>query len=317
MESPTLSRSPSATFGPSSRGRRSQTNIHHLSLAPLTPRYPVDLSDYDAYFDPTTDALHTSASLSKIFSVPSPGGILSPARSRANSKSRLKRKTKSTVSFQRSPDDVPSGALTSEGFGVKRQIRVRTEASWLVQTGLALTEGSRESKGQSWITKRDSSTSLHAPDDIVRSGRVTPRSRSMRRSRRGLSMTPAVVTPMEDAEPDWADSQTQAEIAAQFENELAEEFEDADMYGILDFDENFEDDDEEEVREAISNGKSWLDGMVDVFLKLEDDPPEDDIESARASRDCVSDVEPPPKAPRGVWDDVAWFGRLVARTVRS
>ena len=95
------------------------------------------------------------------------------------------------------------------------------DASWLVQTGLALTESSRENKGQSWLGKRDSSTSLiglvTAPvspveergrdfsgyggsavglsvSAYVRTGRATPNrsragSRSRRGSRRFLAMT--------------------------------------------------------------------------------------------------------------------------------
>jgi len=75
-----------------------------------------------------------------------------------------------------------------------------------------------------------------------------------------------------------------------------------------------------------------MDGVVDVFLRLEELPEyqDDDLEARRSqvfptpSKDAenastLSDnsVEPPPARPTGVWDDVAWFGRLIARTVRS
>ena len=124
--------------------------------------------------------------------LPSPSGILtnSPARSRAGSRNRLKRKTKSHVAIHLPADatatstidhyddsmPLPSGAVSSHGFGgVLRPTQSRsanasrrslhlalpeTDSSWLVQTGLALTESGRESKGQSWLGKRESSTSL-------------------------------------------------------------------------------------------------------------------------------------------------------------
>ena len=218
---PTLSRSPSATspFAPGAH-RRSHPDLKHISLTPLAPKYPITPSDYNAYHDPNTDTLHTSSSLTKLTSLPSSGGILtnSPSLSRTNSTTRLKRAKKSRVHIQ-----APEGAVSSAGFGgaMKQsasalKLRISTskpDPSWIVQTGLALTDSSRESKGQSWIAKRDSSTSLHAPyldgaDEQLereRPGR-TPRSvyttpntsrrgsRERRRSRRELAMTPAAMT---------------------------------------------------------------------------------------------------------------------------
>ncbi|KAI1616571.1 hypothetical protein EDD36DRAFT_429453 [Exophiala viscosa] len=344
MESPTLSRSSSFAPGPH---RRSHPNLHHLSLAPLTPKYPIAPADYSPYFDPSTSELHTSTSISQIASLPSPGGILtshSAAHSRASSRTRLKRKTRSAVSIQPPTSGsfgAPSGALSSEGFGHKKSgLHLHTsDSSWLIQTGLTLTESSRESKGQSWLSKRDSSTSLHSPVDdrfLSRSGRATPsmsRRNSGRRCRRSLAMTPALQTPADEAAPDWDDVQTQAEIAAQVENEIADEFDD-DPYGVLDFEGQFDSEDEEDVRREISQYRlgGWMDGVVDVFLRLEDMPDyqHEDLEARgsevfpNASKDAenastLSDsfMEPPPAKPSGVWEDVAWFGRLVARTIRS
>jgi hypothetical protein len=185
MESP-ITRSPSSPsiYAPGPH-RRSHPNLQHLSLAPLTPRYPIDPADYLAYHDPTTSTLHTSSSISQIASLPSPGGILtnSPARSRNTSRTRLKRKVKSHVNIATpDTDGAPSGAVSSAGYGhsVLRPLQpggrvlgskshthlnittpaFEGDSSWLVQTGLALTESSRENKGQSWLGKRDSSTSL-------------------------------------------------------------------------------------------------------------------------------------------------------------
>lgn len=269
----------------------------------------------------------------------------------------------------------------------------RNDSSWLLQTGMALTEGSRESKGQSWLSKRASSTSLHSPalEDYpkfehaqARSGRGTPShsrrgSRDRRKSRRELAMTPAArsassATAANDPhpsgeisisasshdhveiEPDWADSQTQAEIAADLEMELAGELEDEELYSddgdrfdTLDFGGQGADDEEKEIQQAVRKrgfglGR-WVDGVVDVILKM-DDADEDELEakqdrlhqegvtlpeqgekdggspgqlSTEDMDDVVSDdgMEPPPQNPKTVWEDLAWFGRLVLRTAKS
>ncbi|ETN45986.1 uncharacterized protein HMPREF1541_00168 [Cyphellophora europaea CBS 101466] len=431
MESPLtpLSRTPSthSIYAPGSH-RRSHPNLSHLSLAPLTPRYPIDPADYLAYTDPTTSTLHTSASISHIASLPSPGGILSNTspttpRSRATSRTRLKRKAKSHVSVvlpqtQTEGDAggllqpsslVPSGAVSSAGYGhsVLRaaaqqpktskshthlsRLSVKRDASWLVHTGLALTESGRESKGQSWLGKRDSSTSLAALSTVsvsvlgspseerregfVRSGRQTPGGGSRpvsrsRRSRKELAMTSVAVlagdgayaSGIDGVEPDWADKETQAELAANEvgwdgevlrEEEAEDDEEDEDPYGELNFDGHFDTEsdilDEEEVRRELNKGGlgKWIEGVVDVFLMLEDDVPEDfDAESRQGleqSRTLAGesarrgpsedqqedvkpawddgreeqDIEPPPQQPQGMWDDVRWLSNVVVRNLWS
>jgi Protein of unknown function (DUF3984) len=153
-------------------------------------------------------------------------------------------------------------------------------------------------------------------------------------------------------EPDWADPQTQAEIAADLELELADELEDdgqsysddGDRYGALDFEGQGIEDDEREVQQAVrSRGfgvGQWIDGVVDVFLKMDEgdeDQPEStpeqthlegqeaedrgqDEKSTREERDDLEsddDMEPAPANPKSRWEDVSWFARLVLRTAKS
>lgn len=366
MESPLapLSRTSSAhsIYAPGSH-RRSHPNLSaaHLSFAPLTPRYPIDPADYLAYNDPDTSALHTSSSISHIASLPSPGGILtnSPARSRANSRTRLKRKAKSHVSVIVPDASVPSGAVSSAGYGhsglkplhprmSKSQIHlasVTTDSSWLVQTGLALTESSRENKGQSWLGKRDSSTSLvglgippSVPVSPVeererlypRSARATPAgsrgTSRTRRSRRDFAMTATVPElETEEIQPDWADKDAQAEVAAEevgwdrdvLREEGLEDDEDDDPYGELNLDAHFDNGsdiiDEEEVRRELRRGGlgRWIDGVVDVFLMLEGDDSEDfnterreGLERLRAlARESAMETDPTASEAPPAWDD--------------
>lgn len=106
-----------------------------------------------------------------------------------------------------------------------------------------------------------------------------------------------------------------------------------DRYGMLDFEANFDSEDEDDVRDAVKKGFGlgrWVDGVVDVFLKLEEDEPEPDLEAGEPRRkaqiveperepDVVSgeSIEAAPDRPRGIWEDVQWFGRVVARTIQS
>ncbi len=162
----------------------------------------------------------------------------------------------------------------------------------------------------------------------------------------------ASAPPTQTVEPDWADENTAAEIAAHREEfgddafDIEDEEDGGDPYGALDFEGQFDSEDEEELRRRIQGYRlgKWMDGLVDVFLRLEDDfgrdagkgdeegqdeKSRDDANVAGASTAKEMDrpapsgvrfedsVEPPPERPKSMWDDVAWFGRMVARTVSS
>jgi hypothetical protein len=160
--------------------------------------------------------------------------------------------------------------------------------------------------------------------------------------------------PADDIMPDWADASSRAEAAANTQANLEASSSgvalsevhslspsDDDPYGILDFTDHFEpfdSDDEAEMRRELARhrgalGLGWFDGMVDVLLRFEDGPGREDGEAqteerigrARAGvrrRELeeetlqAGEVEAPPEN-RGVWGDVAWFGRMLARSVRS
>ena len=387
----------SLSFSPGPH-RRSHPNLQHLSLAPLTPKYPINPSDYNAYVDPETSQLHTSSSLSHIASMPSPSGILSESHRPTTRPAH--RKSKSSASIRHRPGTFRRGLSEEEAIKMvvdgasQWQSRPssgprRTDSSWLLQTGIALTEGSRESKGQSWLAKRASSTSLHSGSDeypnyeygqATAPKRTTPprsrrASRERRKSRRDLLMTPTPVlttsrqelgtafaspdevepgvAPSTDPapmQPDWADSQTQAEIAASLEREFSQELDDDGLGLVLDDDGNHHDYDlgneEREIQAAVhARGfrlGRWMDGLVDVFLQiddgeaeaaqeeecgLDDAPPASEEEPQEASDVAESpregeilsedDMEPAPQNPKSMWEDMAWFGRLVLRTAMS
>ena len=146
----------------------------------------------------------------------------------------------------------------------------------------------------------------------------------------------------EEVVPDWADSATraEAEVAASLSTEMMDELDDGDPYGVLDFDGQFDEwdnVDENEMRRELAKNRlgRWFEGVVDVFLSLEEEFPDGESEDQargllegrhdagkqemRVEEEPLKegDVEALPELSQGVWGDVKWFGRLLARTVRS
>ncbi|KAG0156881.1 hypothetical protein PDIDSM_4064 [Penicillium digitatum] len=227
------------------QSRRSYPSLRHISLAPLNPRFPIDddtdQTDYFNYRDDETAASGTrtppASSYLASVSVPSTPPIL--AHSRSNSRSRHTRSKSSTRTGLSSdtnlhnrdlghtlhhistPHRKQSGISQLQG---RRPLpdttpKSKSDAEWVFRAGIALASSTREEKGQSWLSKRETSTSL-VPDSpfnetstnrhhhrtksgassrISRSGASTPgtgalsRSGSRRSSRRGsrvhLTMT--------------------------------------------------------------------------------------------------------------------------------
>lgn len=183
-----------------SRSRRSYPNLHNLSLAPLSAKYSLDASA-----PPSPDEHVRTPRTSYIAqkSAPTTPGILSLSQSRSNSRQRAKKafaydgyfvntdapvrdvgdipKAKSTsvlhagVSFA---DQVADAEAKSERHHTRKRTAplplrspaVRhhtTEANdeWFHRAGLAIAGETRDSKGQGWLIRRESSTSLVGQGD--------------------------------------------------------------------------------------------------------------------------------------------------------
>ncbi|KKZ65170.1 hypothetical protein EMCG_08990 [[Emmonsia] crescens] len=161
------------------RSRRSHTSLHHISLAPLTSRFPLDDDDGpdSDYFYSNDDDLEPSrrfaysphpatTSYLASASVPTTPPILSRNTSYTNLS---KRKTTPSLSQM---SDTNLNKMNSEQTRHHRRVKSytqgpklnntvkRQDSEWLLRAGLALSSSTREEKGQSWLVKRDSSTSL-------------------------------------------------------------------------------------------------------------------------------------------------------------
>ncbi|KAF3491888.1 uncharacterized protein GIQ15_01405 [Arthroderma uncinatum] len=266
------------------RSRRSHTSLQHISLAPLSSRFPLDDDDEDGgYFsvnhggaemDPDHSAYQphtmTSSYLSSI-SVPATPSLLSQSRNVSQMNLTKKKRTPQGAPMSESHLDALDVAGPLHHQQPRRHQRTKShnprsrkngasgtttpriqDNEWLLRTGLALASSTREEKGQSWLVKRESSTSLvsHSEDGPKngsrarhdfqgrRSGLSTPvvRSRrgssshaaSKRSSRVDLAMTPSystshhihsgAVTPrsrdIPGLVPDFLDQSIREELAA-------------------------------------------------------------------------------------------------------
>lgn len=206
------------TYRPSShspfRSRRSHPALNHISLAPLTPRFPIDdLPEQSDYFQSS----HTQpTSYLSSSSVPTTPPILS--HSRASSRTRHHKRTKSSShavsdtdlrslgnqrALQQPPQQIQHVGSSKGGshtpvFVPSSEKRKSHDSEWLLRAGLALTSSTREEKGQSWLVKRESSTSLvaEAEPDIIRTRRISHHGNSTprRSSRSSAVSTPAALS---------------------------------------------------------------------------------------------------------------------------
>ncbi|RAR14792.1 hypothetical protein DDE83_001824 [Stemphylium lycopersici] len=187
-----------------SRSRRSYPNLHNLSIAPLSAKYPLDASVPPSPDEQSTRTPRTSYIAQK--SAPTTPGVLSLSQSRSGSRQRP-RKTYAydgyfvdTNSEVREAGDIPKAKSTSvlqpgvsfadeavnavdSEIQKKRHhtrkgtaplplrsplIKHNTKESndeWFHRAGLAIAGETRDSKGQGWLVRRESSTSLVGQTD--------------------------------------------------------------------------------------------------------------------------------------------------------
>ncbi|KAJ4333817.1 hypothetical protein N0V87_007293 [Didymella glomerata] len=182
-----------------SHSRRSYPNLHNLSLAPLSSKYPLDASSPPTPDEqaPGTRTPRTSYIAQK--SAPTTPGILGLSQSR--SASRNGRRYAYDSYFISERDDVrdagdipkakstntlhpgvsfaePAGTLEHKRHHARKQTaplplrmplhRHHTSESndeWLHRAGLVIAGETRDARGQGWLVRRESSTSLVSPVD--------------------------------------------------------------------------------------------------------------------------------------------------------
>ncbi|MCJ1315047.1 hypothetical protein MMC15_000361 [Xylographa vitiligo] len=143
--------------------RRSHPNLHHLSVTPLTPAFPLPLTTHLS-----SPPSHHRASYLLPPSLPQTPSLLS----RSPSRTRPHRGSKSSQALSDLSQALQPLPLTKAPSSRPRTksstptIDSDHTASWLLQTASLLTLTTAEAKGQAWLATRSSSTSLGDYDPL-------------------------------------------------------------------------------------------------------------------------------------------------------
>jgi len=179
----------------SRRHDRSSTNLNHLSLAPLTSKLPISDHEESSY--------HTSYIEGR--SAPTTPSILSRSSSRVSARKPINLSLpKSKSSTQLMPRPQARSGTTTPGHMTPGRSKLRhgiikddlsistkdrNDSDWLLRAGALMSSSARESKGQSWLVSRASSTSLTAQRDEEEEDLEREREQASRRASRRGSIT--------------------------------------------------------------------------------------------------------------------------------
>ncbi|PLB54437.1 hypothetical protein P170DRAFT_432078 [Aspergillus steynii IBT 23096] len=215
------------------RSRRSYPSLNHISLAPLTPRFPIDDDEDDLspgaggdYFsarnphhDEDKSAFSPRISYLSSYSVPGTPGVLSHSHSRSGSRVRHHQRSKSSGRMNLSDTNLQGQGVaagqplhhqqhqhqhqhqrhhvgddlskhrnsSSVKQGYPSESTGRRDTEWMLRAGIALASSTREEKGQSWLAKRESSTSLVSEGVYDGNSAAGLHGRSNRRTKSGRS----------------------------------------------------------------------------------------------------------------------------------
>ncbi|KAI1373750.1 hypothetical protein F4677DRAFT_448042 [Hypoxylon crocopeplum] len=160
------------------RKNRSSTNLQHLSLAPLTSKFP--LTDPEDLPDFSTQSFQHNVSYLQGKSAPTTPRLLqSPPRTRGNSPSRRRSSTPDAMNAQlpksKSTTHLVAANARRAGLGAMSPLprhhgssstREGGDTDWMMRAGALISSETRESKGQAWLVSRASSTSLTGMHDL-------------------------------------------------------------------------------------------------------------------------------------------------------
>ncbi|MCJ1418439.1 hypothetical protein MMC32_004786 [Xylographa parallela] len=137
--------------------RRSHPNLHHLSVTPLTPAFPLPLTT-----DLSPAPRHHRASYLLPSSLPQTPSLLSrsPSRTRPYRGSKSSHALADLSRTLTPPTHAKTGPPRPRHKSSTPTLDSDHTASWLLQTASLLTTSTAEAKGQAWLATRSSSTSL-------------------------------------------------------------------------------------------------------------------------------------------------------------
>lgn len=183
------------------RHNRSSSNLTNLTMAPLTSKLPPSNDDYfpdhTSYIDnrslPTTPSILSRSSSRVSIRKPAPINLSIPKSKSSIHLTATPRTPR--ASGHRSGTTTPSrhshlrNAIAPDALQISTfSEKDRNDSDWLLRAGAMISSSTRESKGQSWLISRASSTSLQRDADEEAFERELAREReynSRKGSRRG------------------------------------------------------------------------------------------------------------------------------------
>ncbi|KAK3490995.1 uncharacterized protein B0T23DRAFT_174644 [Neurospora hispaniola] len=159
------------------RKNRSSTNLNYLSLAPLTPKLPIDNDDFLEQYHQQFEHVPHSTSYLAGKSAPTTPRLIShspgphPARAATMTGTGMNHSRGKSAPAARLPKSKSTTHLGSKSGAASPTHKRRSAAAvaaenernlsdWLLRAGALISTETRESKGQSWLVSRASSTSL-------------------------------------------------------------------------------------------------------------------------------------------------------------
>ncbi|KAK3345435.1 hypothetical protein B0H65DRAFT_205990 [Neurospora tetraspora] len=159
------------------RKNRSSTNLNHLSLAPLTSKLPIDNDDFLEQYQQQFEHVSHSTSYLQGKSAPSTPRLIShspgphPARVATMTGTGMNHSRGKSAPAAGLPKSKSTTHLGSKSGAASPTHKRRSAAAvaadnernlsdWLLRAGALISTETRESKGQSWLVSRASSTSL-------------------------------------------------------------------------------------------------------------------------------------------------------------
>lgn len=173
------------------RKNRSTTTLNRLSLAPLTSKLPLD--DHDDFPDPLSAPPHQNTSYLQAKSSPTTPRLLSRSPGRSYSHTRVVSTPAASLPKSKSATHlVSNGSHSTSDVSSPRHrwrrddvvsVKDENDTDWLIRASALISSETRESKGQSWLVSRASSTSLAG----VRDGEEEAFERELAREREWAS----------------------------------------------------------------------------------------------------------------------------------
>ncbi|KAF2399064.1 hypothetical protein EJ06DRAFT_479360 [Trichodelitschia bisporula] len=297
-----------------SSSRRSFPNLTHLSLAPLSSRFPIDDEGYEPDPQPAIPSTYIQGK-----SAPATPSILSRSPTRRR---RHKKHIAYALDSYFPPAESPSHTKHASSSAARK------DDDWIHRAGLVIAYETRSSKGQSWLVTRNSSTSLA---DETEPGFVDPYAQQKKRAL-GMPVEPlsavdddGLTTPRLDrnlsrggSRPDFVDKEEEESSAGEDEVAQLTRQTGFGLGGLVDRLVGWSLFDLEE-REDTTDDEADEETDAEVAKRRDERAKQRKEALEQASRNAAVHLEnqqaPRPADDEGGWNDAAWLMSVASKVL--